>query len=70
MKQQSPFSPKALLWWIAIIALGTAAALYFTLAEQAAIDVAVNQKRMLFAGIGIVIAGICAIAGTAERWFK
>lgn len=61
---------KVLLWWVAIIALGITGALYFFLGDQAEIDVALRQKRLLFPMIGILIAGICAIAGTAERWFK
>jgi len=39
------------------------------LAEQAEIDIAVRQQRMLFPLVGIVIAGICLICGTAGRWF-
>jgi hypothetical protein len=68
--KKSPFNPKALLWWVAIISLTVSAALYFFLREQAQYDVALDQQRMLFPLIGIIIAGICIIAGTAERWFK
>lgn len=67
--KKSPFSPKALLWWVAIISLAVSAALYFFLKEQAQYDVALDQRRMLFPLIGIIIAGICIIAGTAGRWF-
>ena len=67
--KKSPFSPKALLWWVAIIALAVSAALYFFLKEQAQYDVTLDQRRMLFPLIGIIIAGVCIIAGTAGRWF-
>lgn len=60
---------KALLWWVAIISLAVSAALYISLKEQAQYDVALNQRRLLFPLIGIIIAGICIIAGTAGRWF-
>jgi len=67
--KKSPFSPKALLWWVAIISLSISAALFFFLKEQAQYDVSLDQKRMLFPLVGIIIAGICIIAGTAGRWF-
>lgn len=67
--KKGPFNPQALLWWVAIIALGVSAALFFFLGEQAQYDSALNQKRMLFPLIGIIIAGVCFIAGTASRWF-
>ena len=67
--KKSPFSPKALLWWVAIISLSISAALFFFLKEQAQYDVSLDQKRMLFPLVGITIAGICIIAGTAGRWF-
>jgi threonine/homoserine/homoserine lactone efflux protein len=67
--KNSPFNPKAILWWVAIISLTVSAALYFFLKEQAQYDVALDQRRMLFPLIGIIIAGICIIAGTAGRWF-
>ena len=67
--KKNPFNPKALLWWVAIISLSVSAALYFFLKEQAQYDVALDQKRMLFPLIGIIIAGVCVIAGTAGRWF-
>ncbi len=67
--KKNPINPKTLLWWVAIISLAVSAALYFLLKEQAQYDVALNQRRMLFPLIGIIIAGICIIAGTAGRWF-
>ncbi len=67
--KKNPINPKMLLWWVAIISLAVSAALYFLLKEQAQYDVALDQKRMLFPLIGIIIAGICIIAGTAGRWF-
>ncbi len=67
--KKSPFQPKAILWWVAIIALGVSAALFFFLGEQAQYDDALAQRRMLFPLVGIIIAGVCIIAGTAGRWF-
>lgn len=67
--RKNPLHTKALLWWVAIIALAISAALFFFLKEQAQIDVAIAQRRMLFPLIGIIIAGVCIIAGTAGRWF-
>jgi hypothetical protein len=67
--KKHPINPKALLWWVAIISLAVSGALYFLLKEQAQYDVALDQRRMLFPLIGIIIAGICIIAGTAGRWF-
>ena len=67
--KKNPINPTMLLWWVAIISLAVSAALYFLLKEQAQYDVALDQKRMLFPLIGIIIAGICIIAGTAGRWF-
>ncbi len=67
--KKGPFHPQALLWWVAIIALAVSATLYFSLKEQALYDVALDQRRMLFPLIGIIIAGVCIIAGTAGRWF-
>ena len=69
MKSKSPFQPRALLWWVAIISLVVSGALYYFLGTQAEIDVTIQQKRMMFPLIGIVIAGVCIIAGTAGRWF-
>ncbi len=63
------FNSKLILWWVAIISLVVSTVLYFALKEQAQYDVALNQRRMLFPLIGIIIAGICIIAGTAGRWF-
>jgi hypothetical protein len=70
MKQQkSPFQPNALLWWVAIFALILSGALYYLLGTQAEIDVTMRKQRIVFPLIGIVIAGVCLIAGTAGRWF-
>lgn len=70
MKQNnSPFQRNVLLWWVAIIALVLSGALYYFLGKQAEIDVSMRQQRMVFPLIGIVIAGVCLIAGTAGRWF-
>ncbi|MCF7817228.1 MAG: hypothetical protein K9M54_05040 [Kiritimatiellales bacterium] len=67
--KKNPFQPKALLWWVAIISLAISGALFFFLKEQAQYDVSLDQKRMLFPLVGIIIAGVCIIAGTAGRWF-
>jgi hypothetical protein len=67
--QKGPFSPSLLLWWVAAIALAISGALYFFLKEQAQYDMALEQQRRLFAMVGVIIAGVCVIAGTAGRWF-
>ncbi|MDF7798448.1 hypothetical protein P4C99_03190 [Pontiellaceae bacterium B1224] len=70
MKQKNtPFRPNAMLWWVAIFALILSGALYYFLGTQAEIDVSIRQARMAILLIGIVIAGVCLIAGTASRWF-
>jgi hypothetical protein len=67
--KKNPVNPKMLLWWIAIISLVISAMLYFLLKEQAQYDVSLDQRRLLFPLVGIIIAGICIITGTAGRWF-
>jgi hypothetical protein len=67
--KKSPFQPNALLWWVAIISLAVSGALYYFLGTQAEIDITIRSQRMVFPLIGIVIAGVCLIAGTAGRWF-
>ncbi|MDF7826105.1 hypothetical protein P4B35_18890 [Pontiellaceae bacterium B12227] len=67
--KKSPFQPHAMLWWVAIIALAVSGSLYYFLGTQAEIDVNLRQQRLIFPLIGIVIAGVCLIAGTAGRWF-
>ncbi len=70
MKQQKiPSRPKTFLWWIAIIALGISGALFYFLKSQAQYDASIEETRMFVPMIGIIIAGICVIAATAERWF-
>ncbi|MDF7808750.1 hypothetical protein P4E94_14980 [Pontiellaceae bacterium B12219] len=64
-----PVQPHPLLWWVAIISLAVSGALYYFLRTQAEIDVTMRTQRMIFPLIGIMIAGICLIAGTAGRWF-
>ena len=68
-RKQSPLKSNVLLWWVAIISLTVSGALYYFLGTQAEIDVHVRQQRMIFPLVGIVVAGICLIAGTAGRWF-
>jgi Co/Zn/Cd efflux system component len=67
--KKTPFRPKTLLWWVAAIALALSAALFFFLKQQAQYDAALDERRMFIPVVGIIIAGICIIAGTAERWF-
>jgi heme/copper-type cytochrome/quinol oxidase subunit 4 len=67
--KKSPFQPHALLWWVAIISLAVSIALFIFMGSQAEVDVNVRQQRMMFPLIGIVIAGVCLIWGTAGRWF-
>jgi hypothetical protein len=67
--KKDPINAKALLWWVAIISLAVSITLYFLLKDQAQYDVDLDRRRILFPLIGIVIAGICIIAGTAGRWF-
>jgi uncharacterized BrkB/YihY/UPF0761 family membrane protein len=67
--KKSPFNPTLLLWWVAIISLAISAAIFFFLGEQAQYDVALDQKRRIIPLVGIIIAGVCFIAGTAGRWF-
>jgi len=68
-RKQGQSRSNALLWWVAIISLAVSGALYYFLGTQAEIDVHVRQQRMIFPLVGIVVAGICLIAGTAGRWF-
>ncbi len=70
MNTNGPFNTRALLWWVAIIALVVSGTLYKLLGNQANLDVHVRQQRLLFPLIGIVIAGVCLISGTAGRWFN
>jgi hypothetical protein len=67
--KKGPFNPNSLLWWVAIIALVVTGFLYYLLGEQAEVDVSVRQTRMIVPVIGIIIAGVCLIVGTAGRWF-
>lgn len=60
----------AFLWWTAIISLVVTGALYFFLGQQADLDVTLRQERTIFPLIGLIIAGVCLIAGTAGRWFN
>ena len=65
-----PFQPKALLWWVAAIALTLSGALYVLLGKQAEIDVTMREQRMIFPLVGAIIAGVCLIWGTATHWFN
>jgi hypothetical protein len=67
--KRGPFNPNSLLWWVAIIALIVSGVLYHLLGQQAEVDVNLRQQRVLVLVVGIVIAGICLIIGTASRWF-
>ena len=68
--KKGPHNPHRLLWWIAIIALGFSAAILYFLKPEGAVDISTRQLRVLIPSIGVLIAGVCLIAGTAERWFK
>lgn len=65
-----PSMHAAMLWWIAIIALAVSGAIFYFLGANAEVDVTVRQQRMIFPLVGVVIAGVCLIIGTAGRWFK
>ncbi len=67
--KNSPFHPKALLWWVAVISLVVSGALFYFLRTQAEIDMELKQRILIFPLIGVIIAGVCLIAGTAGRWF-
>jgi len=67
--QNNSRQPKALLWWLAIISLVVSGALFYFLRTQAEIDIALKQRIMIFPLIGVIIAGVCLIIGTAGRWF-
>lgn len=58
-----------MLWWVAIISLAVSGSLYFFLGSQADLDVSMGQTRLIFPLVGVVVAGVCLIAGTASRWF-
>lgn len=58
-----------MLWWVAIISLAVSGSLYFFLGSQADLDVSMGQTRLMFPLVGVVVAGVCLIAGTASRWF-
>ena len=58
-----------ILWWVAIISLGVSVAIYYALENQANFDADMNQRRLFLPLIGVIIAGVCLIAGTSHRWF-
>jgi len=68
-KSKSPFRPNTLLWWVAIISLVVSGVLYHQLGQQMDLDVNMRQHRMVVPLVGIIIAGVCLIVGTAGRWF-
>ncbi len=65
----SPFQPKALLWWVAAISLAVSGAVYYFLRTQGQLDVELGQRILVFPLIGVIIAGVCLIVGTASHWF-
>ena len=67
--KKGPFNPNSLLWWVAIISLIVSGVLYYLLGQQAEVDVNMRQQRTIVPVIGVVIAGVCLIIGTASRWF-
>ena len=70
---QVPFRPKArakgLLLWVGITVLIISLALFFMLKSTALTDPSVERIRLLSLLVGVAVAGICLIAGTAHRWF-
>ena len=66
---KGPLNTNTLLWWIAIISLVIGGVIYYMFGQQAEIDVRIRQQRMIFPLVSVIIAGICAIVGTAGRWF-
>lgn len=60
-----------LLWWTAIISLAVSGAIYYFLGntDDFEYNQALQQMRTFILLIGVIIAGICVIAGTASRWF-
>lgn len=66
---KGPFKPNTLLWWVAIISLVVSGVLYYQLGQQAELDVNVRGQRIMALVVGIVVAGLCLIIGTAGRWF-
>jgi len=67
--RRDQFLPTVFLCWIALISLVVSGAIFYFLREQAQYDVVLAQRRTLLPVVGIIIAGICIIAGTAGRWF-
>jgi len=67
--RKGPFNPKILLWWVAVTALGISGSVFFLLKDQAEYDDHIAGIRVFVPVVGVLIAGICLIAGTAERWF-
>lgn len=57
------------LWWAAVSALVVSGALYYLLGSGAEADIHIRKLRIMLPLIGVVIAGICLICGTANRWF-
>lgn len=70
MNNKTPTQPKIMLWWVAIISLIVSGLIFFLLKDTAEVDVTVRQQRMIFPLIGVLVAGVCLIVGTAARWFK
>ena len=70
---QRPFRPKTgakgLLLWVGMTVLIISLALFFMLKVPASSDPDVERVRLLSLLVGVAVAGICLIAGTAHRWF-
>ncbi len=64
-----PVKKNTLLWWISIISIVASGLIYYLLGEGAQVDVHIQQQRTIFPILGIVVAGVCLIVGTAGRWF-
>lgn len=69
MKNKLPYKFTQHYWWIAIIALAVSVvAVYFI--EPDPYNPTTQKLRILLPAVGIIVAGICLIMATADRWFK
>ncbi len=69
-KRKRELFRNALLWWLFIISLAITGSIYLFLGPQAEFDVDIRKRRLLFPMVGVIIAGLCLIGGTAGRWFR
>jgi hypothetical protein len=69
MKNTPPYKSTQHYWWIAIIALAVSVAAVFFI-EPDPYNSTTEKLRILLPAAGILIAGLCLITATADRWFK